>query len=178
MSKKKESIVDKAIEEGQGDAITKRRVSYFFDCDVGNYHYGQGHPMKPHRVRMTHSLVVNYNLYKRMEIFRPGLVTAADMTRFHSDDYINFLHTITPDNMGDYLRQLQRFNVGEDCPVFDGYLRFENNIHEGREKVVRAGRSLALPALVLRAKSVKNNLTGSNDATELVRRRVERVYLE
>ena len=42
------------------------------------------------------------------------------MTRFHSDDYINFLRVITPDNMQEYMRQLQRFNVGEDCPVFDG----------------------------------------------------------
>jgi hypothetical protein len=24
----------------------KRRVSYFYDPDVGNYHYGQHHPMK------------------------------------------------------------------------------------------------------------------------------------
>jgi len=46
------------------------------------------------------------------------------MTRFHSDDYINFLRVITPDNMQDYVRQLQRFNVGEDCPVFDGLFEF------------------------------------------------------
>ena len=46
------------------------------------------------------------------------------MTRFHSDDYINFLKVITPDNMNDYTRQLQRFNVGEDCPVFDGMFEF------------------------------------------------------
>jgi hypothetical protein len=26
--------------------IVKRRVSYFYDPDIGNYHYGQGHPMK------------------------------------------------------------------------------------------------------------------------------------
>ena len=26
--------------------------------------------------------------------------------------------------MGDYIRQLQRFNVGEDCPVFDGLFEF------------------------------------------------------
>ncbi len=25
--------------------------------------------MKPHRIRMTHSLVMNYGLYKKMEIF-------------------------------------------------------------------------------------------------------------
>ena len=28
------------------------------------------------------------------------------------------------DNMTDYIRQLQRFNVGEDCPVFDGMFEF------------------------------------------------------
>lgn len=42
---------------------------YFFDSDIGNYHYGPGHPMKPTRIRMCHSLVMNYGLYKKMEIF-------------------------------------------------------------------------------------------------------------
>mmetsp|Transcript_13112 Transcript_13112/g.28756 ORF Transcript_13112/g.28756 Transcript_13112/m.28756 type:complete len:451 (+) Transcript_13112:82-1434(+) len=102
----------------------KKRVSYFYDPDVGNYHYGLLHPMKPHRVRMTHNLVVNYGLYRKMDCFRPKLVPASQLTRFHSDDYINFLRLISPDNMGDYIRQLQRFNVGEDCPVFDGLFEF------------------------------------------------------
>lgn len=82
----------------------------------------QGHPMKPHRVRMTHNLVVNYGLYRRMEVFRPHRTSpgACIMTRYHSDDYVNFLKNITPDNMQEYTKQLQRFNVGDDCPVFDG----------------------------------------------------------
>lgn len=54
-------------------SATKRdrasRVCYFFDSDIGNYHYGPGHPMKPTRIRMCHSLVMNYGLYKHMEIF-------------------------------------------------------------------------------------------------------------
>ena len=29
---------------------------------------GQGHPMKPHRLALTHSLVLNYGLYKSMEV--------------------------------------------------------------------------------------------------------------
>ncbi|GMI11154.1 hypothetical protein TrRE_jg8608 [Triparma retinervis] len=103
---------------------TKKRVSYFYDAEIGNYHYGQGHPMKPHRVRMTHNLVVNYGLYRNLEVFRPRLVSHTNLTRFHSDDYVNFLRTITPDNMGDFARQLARFNVGEDCPVFDGLFEF------------------------------------------------------
>lgn len=80
--------------------------------------------MKPHRVRMTHNLVVNYGLYRKLEVFRPNLISSTAMTRFHSDDYISFLKVITPDNMQEYTRQLQRFNVGEDCPVFDGLYEF------------------------------------------------------
>lgn len=45
---------------------------------------------------MTHNLVVNYGLYRKMEVFRPKLVTADELTRFHSDDYVNFLRIITP----------------------------------------------------------------------------------
>ena len=37
--------------------------------DIGNYYYGQGHPMKPHRIRMTHNLLLNYRLYRKMEIY-------------------------------------------------------------------------------------------------------------
>jgi hypothetical protein len=31
---------------------------------------------------------------------------------------------VRTDNMHEYSRQLQRFNVGEDCPVFDGLFEF------------------------------------------------------
>jgi len=64
--------------------------------------------MKPHRVRMTHNLVVNYGLYREMEVFRPKPVSRDQMTRFHSDDYVNFLRIINPDNMTEFLRHLQR----------------------------------------------------------------------
>lgn len=42
---------------------------FFSTGDVGNYYYGQGHPMKPHRIRMTHNLLLNYGLYRKMEIY-------------------------------------------------------------------------------------------------------------
>lgn len=100
------------------------RVSYFYDGEIGNFHYGMGHPMKPHRVRMTHNLMVNYGLYKPMKAFRPKPVSDEQLASFHSPDYINFLKIITPDNMVEYTRQLLRFNVGEDCPVFDGLYEY------------------------------------------------------
>ena len=50
-------------------ASQKKTVAYFYDADVGNYAYVAGHPMKPHRIRMTHSLIMNFELYKKMEIY-------------------------------------------------------------------------------------------------------------
>ena len=47
----------------------KKSVAYFYDSDVGNYAYVAGHPMKPHRIRLAHSLIMNYGLYKNMEIY-------------------------------------------------------------------------------------------------------------
>ena len=49
----------------------KDRMVYFYDPDVGNFHYGPGHPMKPHRLAVTHSLVLNYNLHKEMQVSQP-----------------------------------------------------------------------------------------------------------
>ncbi|KAF9215163.1 histone deacetylase [Podila verticillata] len=110
-----------------GGATQKQRVSYFYDEDVGNYNYGLGHPMKPHRVRMCHSLVTNYGLYKKMDVIRPKRASARQMTRFHNDEYIDFLYRLTPDMVGgegmsESTKHL--FNLGDDCPVFDGLFEF------------------------------------------------------
>uniref|UniRef100_A0A803MFZ4 Histone deacetylase n=1 Tax=Chenopodium quinoa TaxID=63459 RepID=A0A803MFZ4_CHEQI len=83
----------------------KRRVTYFYEPTIGDYYYGQGHPMKPHRIRMSHNLIVHYSLHRRMEINRPFPAAATDIRRFHSDDYVEF-------------------NVGDDCPVFPGLFSF------------------------------------------------------
>ncbi|KAG0476587.1 hypothetical protein HPP92_013428 [Vanilla planifolia] len=74
----------------------KRRVSYFYEPSIGDYYYGQGHPMKPHRIRMAHNLVVHYSLHRLMEVSRPFPASAADIRRFHSDDYVDFLASVTP----------------------------------------------------------------------------------
>lgn len=107
-----------------GNYCDLRKVCYYYDGDIGNYYYGQGHPMKPHRIRMTHNLVLNYGLYRKMEIYRPYRAAHEDMTKFHSEEYIRFLRNIRPDNINEYNKLMSRFNVGEDCPVFDGLYEF------------------------------------------------------
>ena len=138
-----------------------------YDEEIGNFYYGSGHPMKvcrfarfahkspahptlawccclqPHRIRMAHNLILNYGLYKRMEIFvrarlssllshallfllrsqfiwttrnrakmrpqqRPQQLSESEMTKFHADDYVHFLQHVSPDNMNEYSRELNR----------------------------------------------------------------------
>lgn len=105
---------------------TKRRVSYFYSPDVGHFYYGPSHPMKPHRLKLAHHLVLSYGLYHQMDCYRPHPATIGEMTKFHSEDYINFLNKINPDNLRNFTTQMQKFNAGEytDCPVFDGLFEF------------------------------------------------------
>ncbi|KAM0670036.1 hypothetical protein MY8738_003435 [Beauveria namnaoensis] len=103
---------------------TPKKVAYFYDSDIGNYAYVTGHPMKPHRIRLAHSLIMQYNLYQKMEIYRAKPATRGEMTQFHTDDYIDFLQKVTPDNMDSYMREQGKYNVGDDCPVFDGLFEF------------------------------------------------------
>jgi len=98
----------------------KGKVAYFYDHDVGNYHFGTWHPMKPHRLTITHNLVLNYGLYKKMNVYRPRRATEKDMIKYHSADYINFLKSVVPDKAELASEMLRRFNLREDCPVFDG----------------------------------------------------------
>uniref|UniRef100_A0A0D9VDQ2 Histone deacetylase n=1 Tax=Leersia perrieri TaxID=77586 RepID=A0A0D9VDQ2_9ORYZ len=100
----------------------KRRVCYFYDPEMGNYYYGRDHPMKPHRVRMTHELLHGYGLLdpRKMLVLRPEPAGDRDLCGFHSDDYVAFLRAVTPETQLDRMGSLRRFNLGEECPVFYG----------------------------------------------------------
>jgi len=112
------------FEELKVDPNQKKRIAYFYDADVGNYAYGAGHPMKPHRIRMAHSLIMNYGLYKKMEIYRAKPATKQEMCQFHTDEYIDFLSRVNPDNLDMFAKEQIKFNVGDDCPVFDGLFEY------------------------------------------------------
>jgi len=81
--------------------------------------------MKPHRIAVTHNLVLHYGLCKKMQVYKPYRASYHDMCRFHSEEYIDFLQKVTPHNVHLFSEQsLGHFNVGEDCPVFDGLYDF------------------------------------------------------
>ncbi|VDP20935.1 unnamed protein product [Soboliphyme baturini] len=93
-------------------------IKYLLLYKMGHYHYGPGHPMKPQRISVVHSLLLSYGLHKFMK------VNAIDMCRFHAEEYVNFLQRITPLNAAQYCHYFSQFNIGDDCPVFDGVFEF------------------------------------------------------
>ncbi|CAH1763544.1 5660_t:CDS:10 [Entrophospora sp. SA101] len=123
---------------------SKRHVVYYYDEDVGNFTYGPGHPMKPHRMRMTHDLVINYNLFRKMEILTPKRASPRQMTRFHTDEYIDFLYRVTPLNVEELSQQQTRFNVGEDCPIFDGLFEFCSISADAANKLTSGDADIAI----------------------------------
>ncbi|KAK4804207.1 hypothetical protein SAY86_004741 [Trapa natans] len=78
------------MNNGEGNSPpdgVKRRVGYFHNSEVGNCYYVQGHPMKPHRIRMAHTLLAYYGLLQHMQI--------SDLAKFHADANISFLRNMT-----------------------------------------------------------------------------------
>ncbi|KAF7364126.1 Histone deacetylase [Mycena sanguinolenta] len=106
--------------------MSKRRVAYYYDPDVGAYTYGLGHPMKPHRVRVTHDLISSYGMLSQMHVLRPKRATPESMTAFHTDEYINFLARVTPETAEELTYGGLLFLVGElpDNPPFEGVFEF------------------------------------------------------
>ncbi|KAF7683569.1 Histone deacetylase 3 [Astathelohania contejeani] len=89
------------------------KIAYIFDEEAGKFHYGEGHPMKPHRITLTHSLVKSYGLDKHMCIIKPTIYPISKwegvIPNYHSKEYLENL-----DNMEE----------SKDCPCFPGITEF------------------------------------------------------
>lgn len=58
-------------------------------------------------------MYVFFNFFNCHLFQRPIPASFEEMTKFHSDDYMTFLKNIRQDNISEYTKQMQRFNVGE-----------------------------------------------------------------
>lgn len=104
----------------------KKNIVYYYDDMIGTFHYSTGHPMKPFRATMTYELLKVYDVLPKMDVvdidFAHSVNRAATeevMTTFHSDEYIDLIKSVTPENKQQYEDQLYRFNFREDCPVME-----------------------------------------------------------
>lgn len=97
-------------------------VSWHHDARVERSHFGPSHPMKPWRLHLTKNLIFAYGMHRAMRCARIRPATEQEMAAFHAEDYIEFLKTVTPENMQDL--NLVKYNLGGDCPVFHGLYDF------------------------------------------------------
>jgi histone deacetylase 1/2 len=76
---------------------------------------------------MTHNLTSSYGLYRGMDVYRPRIAAPEELSHFHSNDNVDFLRRVTPENCREYTKQLTRFIVGrgtDDCPLFGNLFEF------------------------------------------------------
>ncbi|KAJ7778800.1 histone deacetylase, partial [Mycena maculata] len=100
-------------------------VSYYFPKGVGAHHYGERHPMKPHRLTLTNALVMGYGLDRQIQnIYDVRAATQAELEAYHDHDYIDFLSRVTPQNQSEMRQMIDQFNCGEDCPIFSDLYDF------------------------------------------------------
>lgn len=70
---------------------------------------------------MAHQLIVNYGLYRKMDVYEPHTATLNELTKFHSQEYIEYMESISKSET----KVTRQFNIGEtDCPIFEGMLTF------------------------------------------------------
>ncbi len=99
------------------------RVSFYHDPDFGEYYFGPAHAMKPFRYNLTYELIMNYGIYDRMSIYHPRLLSAIEMTKFHTEDYVSFLQSVSPSDASSLVDNAtgnNSFNVSDECPPFVG----------------------------------------------------------
>lgn len=97
--------------------------------------------MKPIRLRLTHELVLSYNLHRKMTMLQSRACSPSELTSYHDPEYIRFLektvplHTGTVHNNEKGMTSKQnanidsiaaKYNLGEhtDCPIFEGLFNF------------------------------------------------------
>ncbi|KIJ57235.1 hypothetical protein M422DRAFT_57600 [Sphaerobolus stellatus SS14] len=104
--------------------MPEKRIHYFYDSDVGSYTFGFGHYMKPQRVSMTHDLLSAYGMLDKLKVIRPRRCSPEGMTRFHTDEYVDFLTKVTPETATELTSNGSRFLTGDDNPPWDGLFEF------------------------------------------------------
>lgn len=66
-------------------------VSFHYNADVEQHHFGRSHPMKPWRLVLTKQLVLSYGLQYAMDVYRTREASKEELAEFHTEDYLEFL---------------------------------------------------------------------------------------
>ena len=54
--------------------------------ELGNFYFGRNHPMKPHRVRLTHEVLVALSVERKLAMLPTSRLTMSEMSKYHTDE--------------------------------------------------------------------------------------------
>ncbi|TIA93115.1 hypothetical protein E3P99_00286 [Wallemia hederae] len=120
----KENNYELDVNGGNTRSHYRPRVSYYYSKGIGDYHYGEKHPMKPHRLALTNSLVLGYGMHRYMEMYEPQRATREEICEFHDQDYIDFLSRLSSPPTPTMVNLMKQFNMTDDCPAFPNLYDF------------------------------------------------------
>ncbi|GJJ11836.1 transcriptional activator that enhancespseudohyphal growth [Clathrus columnatus] len=139
--------------DSEGIGIAQPKSEHVNVIGVGEYHYGEMHPMKPHRLTLTNALVLGYGLHKHIDnFFSPRAATKDELSAYHDADYIDFLSrqvvAVSPGNENEIKDLVEQFNCVEDCPVFaemyDFCRQYAGASLAGAKKLARGDTDIAI----------------------------------
>ncbi|CAD8169364.1 unnamed protein product [Paramecium octaurelia] len=89
----------------QTDSDSSKRVAYFYNRFIGKFQYGKEHPMKPKRIIMAHNLIVNYGLFRQMDVYLIREAQLQEIGKFHDPDYIIYLSQFMSQNKINFVKE-------------------------------------------------------------------------
>jgi acetoin utilization protein AcuC len=96
------------------------KTAFIYSGDFAKYDYGQDHPLKPFRLKLTRDLINAYGLLSRPDTILVEAKPAADadLLLYHTKEYIDLLKSA---NAGLRMPEQERYGLGAgDNPVFKG----------------------------------------------------------
>ncbi|KRX02251.1 hypothetical protein PPERSA_04873 [Pseudocohnilembus persalinus] len=106
-----------------------KKISYFYNQEIGKFYYGKDHPMKPRRVAMAHSLIQQLGLYKQMDVYTARNATDEEMMQFHTKEYIKYLGNYVSSNYKKIFDELGYSNGFKDQVVHQDQITKEESCY-------------------------------------------------
>jgi len=98
------------------------KVGLIYTDEFQKYNFGNNHPLRPLRLKLTYSLMEKLNLLKntRLEIIKPRLATKEELETIHSPEYVQVIKKLSI-NPEDKTIQPYIYGLGPgDNPIFKG----------------------------------------------------------
>ncbi|MCX7990548.1 MAG: acetoin utilization protein AcuC [Proteobacteria bacterium] len=94
------------------------RVIYCYSDEFLKYDYGDDHPLKVYRLKLTYELSKSYDLFKNITVIEPEYCSEEDILKVHSSHY---LYVLKQCNNGLCPPEAFFYNLDtSDNPVFEG----------------------------------------------------------